>query len=1072
MDAGAKLRQAAMDAIQGKTANRKTTDSSAGPTATDKKETEAAAQKKMVEEEEAAAAAALKKRQQEEEATAAAQTKKEQQEKAAEKEKEAAPAAKPLEPATATTTTPKASSLASLLSRMSVSDNNSNNNNEKTLSKGAATVAAPAKETSTANTTDRAPLAHTTTPANTVTQNGSKKRFVYSKAELMRLKELPSCLERPAELSEYTIEQGPSMSRGGMEGGGGGGGGGGRDGGRRGSQARRGGGGSDDWQRGQAAPPRRASQPSVGGAAGAGGGGGGKENDAPWARGQAPPPRPADDGRGGGGRGGRGGGRGGRGGRDGRDNEPFFDGPVAPLSKSANGWRPRKNTSTKVVAEKKVKAILNKMTKEKFDRLSGEMCEIPITSHEILTMIIANVYQKAIDEPSFGDMYGDLCVKLSQKQTDSFVKIIESDEEYTDDGEATAAPGESGSTSYTVYRWSNDVSTTDEQIVGPFSSEEECLDMALSSETQQEPVERGEMELELYKLQIKNGVFIKIMKKKGQARNDEPEEGEEAETPVFYTVFFPVQDHEECGQQLSKIFLSERECMSDANKQNSFKRILLNKCEDEFLKQDIYEELKKEKAAYNDSKSTMTDAEQAEKEEEMEFRRIKIKKQMLGNIQFIGQLYKKNLLKEKIMRFCIADLLQLTTKDNKTYYDTGEKDGNIEEEDHEAICSMFATIGLTIDRPQSADFMKVCFDKIKKLSAEKSLPSRSRFMYKDLLDLRSNKWVPRRKVEKAKTIEEIRKDFEREERLKEQQSAAMHQGGGGRGGGGYGRNDYGGRGGGGGGGRGDYRGGDARQTYRDSGRPRQAKPQVQTDDDGFTTIVGGSKAARSSLSQAASVSGRGPPAPSRVLKNDDSGASPSKQGGKATPEPLDEDKFDRRVKTIRSEYMQDPGNMDELLLSFDELTGTPDYGKMFVSKNADRIIDSKDDERKAIYSLVTALIEKKRLERQDVEDGLVDLIEFIDSFVFDAPRAFEYLADILAAVMKVGATDVRYVCEQAEKTKPSDPSNPQKIIQALVNAVKADGGAEAVKTVFGPHQNELKKLLGDTKWEEIKATVK
>merc|ERR1712238_149003 len=195
------------------------------------------------------------------------------------------------------------------------------------------------------------------------------------------------------------------------------------------------------------------------------------------------------------------------------------------------------------------------------------------------------------------------------------------------------------------------------------------------------------------------------------------EEDDDELKDEFYTVFFPVADHEEFGQQFSKIFLSERECASDATKQNSFKRSLLNKCEDEFNKQDIYVDLKKEKASYHESKGSMSAKEQAEKEDDLKFRNIKIKKQMLGNIKFIGQLYKKNLLKEKIMRFCIASLLKLETKDVRSklpvYFDTGKND--IDEEDHEAICNMFATIGKTIDKAATATFMIVCFEKIKKL---------------------------------------------------------------------------------------------------------------------------------------------------------------------------------------------------------------------------------------------------------------------------------------------------------------------------------------------------------------------
>ena len=46
---------------------------------------------------------------------------------------------------------------------------------------------------------------------------------------------------------------------------------------------------------------------------------------------------------------------------------------------------PEKNTSAITLVEKKIKSILNKMTKEKFERLATQMTDIPITSYEILT---------------------------------------------------------------------------------------------------------------------------------------------------------------------------------------------------------------------------------------------------------------------------------------------------------------------------------------------------------------------------------------------------------------------------------------------------------------------------------------------------------------------------------------------------------------------------------------------------------------------------------------------------------------------------------------------------------------
>ncbi|OEU10647.1 ARM repeat-containing protein [Fragilariopsis cylindrus CCMP1102] len=515
-----------------------------------------------------------------------------------------------------------------------------------------------------------------------------------------------------------------------------------------------------------------------------------------------------------------------------------------------------------------VKSILNKMTKEKFDRLSQQIIDIPVKSYQILTMMIANVYEKAIDEPYLGDMYGNLCVRMSQHV---------------------------------------------------------------------------------------------------------------------------------------------QKCTSDANKQNSFKRSLLNKCEDEFNKQDIYVDFKKEKVAYEESKGSMSAKEQKEKEDDMKFRRMKIKKQMLGNVKFIGQLYKKSLLKEKIMRFCIADLLNLETKDVRSklpiYYDAG--DGEMDEEDHEAICNMFATIGKTIDKPATLGFIKICFDKIKKLSFNDSLPARSRFMYKDLLDLRSNNWVTRRKEEKAMTLDEIRKDVEQEERQQAQEAAAMHQGGGNY----RGNNNYGGRGGGGRGGSGDYR-----------------------------------------------------------SNNNNRGGNYGNNNSKTFP-PLDKDKFARRVKSIRSEYMQDPKDMKELMLSVDELTGTDDHGSQFVSQNADTMVDCKEDERKAIYLLLEILVKEGKLSSSDVKAGLVDAIEFINSFVCDAPMAFDYLGRMLATMIRCDAIDVTWIGEQAEKTKAESPVIPEKIIRAIIKAIKADNGIDAVKNAFGPQQMAMETLLGKDQWVLIKAEM-
>lgn len=813
-------------------------------------------------------------------------------------------------------------------------------------------------------------------------------------------------------------------ARAGKSGGGGGGGGGNRN--DRGDNSNKGG----DWSRGSA-PPRRDSNNQP------------KEPNQ-WSRGHAPPPQQQNK-QASGGRGGKGGQRGGN-----QNGPPFYDGPVEPLIKSENHWRPKKNTSVFVVAEKQVMSVLNKMTKEKFAKLAEVMVQIPVTSSEILTMMIDRVYDKAIDEPTFGDMYADLCVRLSHSaKVSNYVHIIESDEEPPTEGDAESARGDS--TSNTVYRWSNDVSTTDSEIVGPFDSIDACWDVALSEE-EETPCERDDLELEIVQVAIRRGIFVKIMKKK------------ESEEEVFYTVYFPVHEAAECGQQMSEIFLSEVECMSDANKKNSFKRSLLNKCQEEFNKQDRYDILKEEMKAYEQNKASMTEAERAETAEELKFRRIRIKKQMLGNIKFIGQLYKKRLLKEKIMRFCIAHMLKLTLvgdENSKTpeYEDSGETD--IDEEDHEALCSIFSTIGATIDTSSAVDFMNVCFTKIEELTESKSLPSRSKFMYKDLLDLRQNRWIPRRKEEKAKTLEEIRKDVEREERRQAQLSAQGGRSGYSGGGGGSGARWDGGK-----GGDRDRRSVPSAPTIRT--RP---KPPQETDDDGFTKI-GATKPVTKVTPKSIQTRPNGStPAASLPARSSFAALAPEdtiqdRTSPKAAAEPLDQEQLERRIKSMPIDFMNDNGDVDELLLSYDEIAATPDAAITMVQKCMDRLCDCKDDERQAIIQVLTTLYDKGKLSSSDVQNGLAENIEFIDSIVMDAPKAYEYYGDIISELLEFKALDISWLASQLEKVAP-EAKAPERTFKETLLRYSQKQGSEAAKTLVQGSEQLLSDLMGKAAWDAI-----
>jgi hypothetical protein len=129
-------------------------------------------------------------------------------------------------------------------------------------------------------------------------------------------------------------------------------------------------------------------------------------------------------------------------------------------------------------------------------------------------------------------------------------------------------------------------------------------------------------------------------------------------------------------------------------------------------------------------------------------------------------------------------------------------------------------------------------------------------------------------------------------------------------------------------------------------------------------------------------------------------------------------------------------------------------------------MDIMDNERKTIIDMFTTLVEKGKLSSSDVRNGLMDTIEFIDSLVCDAPKAYAYLGDILCAMILVKVIDVDWLCEQCEKTKASLAENPDKIIKALVGAIEAAKGKDDVKEILGSSAKSLETLLGD-KWGEV-----
>lgn len=89
------------------------------------------------------------------------------------------------------------------------------------------------------------------------------------------------------------------------------------------------------------------------------------------------------------------------------------NGEEVPKEYQKPAWARQGDESNAVVVLKKAKSILNKLTLEKFERLSEEFVGLPFDSVELVAGAIDLIVDKAQRETHFVDIYAELCVKLA-----------------------------------------------------------------------------------------------------------------------------------------------------------------------------------------------------------------------------------------------------------------------------------------------------------------------------------------------------------------------------------------------------------------------------------------------------------------------------------------------------------------------------------------------------------------------------------------------------------------------------------------------------------------------------------
>ncbi|KAF5287745.1 hypothetical protein FQA39_LY15765 [Lamprigera yunnana] len=176
----------------------------------------------------------------------------------------------------------------------------------------------------------------------------------------------------------------------------------------------------------------------------------------------------------------------------------------------------------------------------------------------------------------------------------------------------------------------------------------------------------------------------------------------------------------------------------------NFRKLLITRCQLEFEKNSIDE------TERNSKLKEVEECIDPEKKKDLTLdledydRRLRMKS--VGNIRFIGELFKQNMLTVNIMMRCLRNLL--TTKD---------------EESLECLCKLLTTVGKELESKH--ENLTDLFNTMKDLANKKhsKISSRVRFMIQDVIDLRLSKWVPRRQEFNPKTMDQIQKEAETEQ---------------------------------------------------------------------------------------------------------------------------------------------------------------------------------------------------------------------------------------------------------------------------------------------------------------------
>ncbi|KAG7354711.1 MIF4G domain containing protein [Nitzschia inconspicua] len=409
--------------------------------------------------------------------------------------------------------------------------------------------------------------------------------------------------------------------------------------------------------------------------------------------------------------------------------------------------------------------------------------------------------------------------------------------------------------------------------------------------------------------------------------------------------------------------------------------------------------------------------------EEIDYHSTLIRKSYIGHIIFLGELYLRDVVKLSIMMYCLDELLRDDT----------------DEESLECFAHLMTTMGEKLDTHAKQNGKPFDWEKIRQLRNSSKISSRIKFLLQDLLELKERGWVQRRKTEAAKSIADLHKELEKEEREAKSGRRASTPG--------------------------------QLGLRRASSLAAAATPS--TDKEGFTQIRRGSiqkvgstnvmpekpkaQELRRATSQPVGMDymTSASPSISRTMSNKASTA-PSLPSIVSPPHeenlPSPSECADKMKKVLREYFVG--GDTVDAVLSIQEMVkvgtdGSIDRGAKAVEGGVLMVMEMKDEDVKKFLTVMESCIKEEKIESAALLQGLNDPLEFLGDIEIDAPLAGGHLALIISNFLKWSVFDFEFLLAAPEyfRTEGNPAAFGIKILRKR-GGVPSDGELEIIQKLM------------------------